>query len=181
MGYRPGGPIAIVFPIFGSGGGLAEADSPGPVAVIFHNGAIDDSVTFTIANPSTGIYVASSTIPSGYAAGDTIAVLVTAAVSGVDLAQTYVNGVIDSPTVTLSSGSIAAIFSQVVLGSFTFTQLLQGISAVLFAKNSGMATPVNTFRDILDTKNVIIATTDSNGDRTVINFTPLATYHRPSA
>jgi len=163
MGYIPGGPISIVFPISGSGGGLVEADST-PVAQLFHNGTIDGAVTFTVANPSTGIYVASSTIPSGYAAGDRIAVLVTATVIGVSLGQTYVNGALDSPT--------SAIFSEVVLGSFTFTQLLQGMTAVLFAKNSGMATSANTFRDILDSKNVIVATTDTNGDRTAITFTP---------
>ena len=170
MAYVPGGAINALFTISGAGGGLANADSL-PTATMYHNAAIDGTVTFTVTNVATGIYKAVGTVPGSYTAGDSIALFINATVSGISLGYILDQGALGSTTVT-AAAIASAVFAQVVLGSYTFTNLLQGFASILFGKNSGMATTTNTFRDVNDTKNVVVATTDTSGNRTAITFTP---------
>lgn len=70
--------------------------------------------------------------------------------------------------VAVSSVGVAAIWAYVVSGTVTAVKAMRGLSAVLFGKSSGGATTVITFRDADDTKDVIVATVDTDGNRTTV-------------
>lgn len=194
MGYRPGDTLIVVFPVSSSTGALTNADAL-PTASLMHNGTADGTVVVTVVNVSTGIYKATCTIPGSYAGGDSIATLIDATIGGVAAGQVIGNGAVDRPTVALSTGdeanlalistvntnvaalpsasaTAAAVFSADVLGSLTFTNLLQVISSALAGPVSGASGSTLTFKDILNTKTVIVATTDVSGDRLTITLTP---------
>ena len=75
---------------------------------------------------------------------------------------------------TLEAGertSIAtAVWATVVAGSYTAIQTLRGLAASLAGKLSGGGTTTETIRSINDSKNVIVATVDENGNRTAITL-----------
>lgn len=62
-------------------GVLVNADSL-PSAVLYHNGAVDGTVTVTVTLVATGQYRFSATIPSGYNFPDHIQVWVSYAING---------------------------------------------------------------------------------------------------
>jgi hypothetical protein len=65
-----------------------------------------------------------------------------------------------------SAASIAsAVWAFVVNGSYTAVQLLRGVAAAAFGKSSNDG---KTYRDPSDTKDVLVATVDSNGNRTAV-------------
>ena len=69
----------------------------------------------------------------------------------------------------LSSAAIDAIIDEVIEGSYTLRQLLRGFGAALLGKASGLPTaPV--YRNASDSKAVITATTDSDGNRTAVTL-----------
>jgi hypothetical protein len=78
--FRPGESYGVQFVTRGSTG-LVNADST-PTVVMSRNGIDDGTVTFAVSNPATGRYRATATIPSGYAPGDRLEVIVTATVAG---------------------------------------------------------------------------------------------------
>jgi len=83
--YSPGDSLRKEFVTSHPANGQAvDADSL-PVAVLLRNGTIDDAVdvTVTLDTDFDGAYTATCTIPSGYAAGDTISIRVAATVAGV--------------------------------------------------------------------------------------------------
>lgn len=61
---------------------------------------------------------------------------------------------------------------RVVEGAMTEVQALRLQNAILLGKVSGAGTGTETFRDINDTKNRIVATVDVNGNRTAITLDP---------
>lgn len=63
-----------------------------------------------------------------------------------------------------------AVLDEVVVGSYTMRQLLRGFAAALLSKASGMEDYAPVFRDITDAKDVITATTDSDGNRTAVTL-----------
>lgn len=63
-----------------------------------------------------------------------------------------------------------AIWDEVIEGSTTARQSVRLNNSALGSKLSGAATATNTFRDIEDTKNRIVATVDSDGNRTAITL-----------
>lgn len=62
------------------------------------------------------------------------------------------------------------VLSKVTEGTRTVGDILRGLSAALLAKVSGMASNAPVFRDIDDSKDRITATTDADGNRTVITL-----------
>ena len=85
--------------------GLQAFDSNAYTATFWHNGGVDPSVILTIANPSTGQYVGSATIPSGYTVGDICWVRISGNIEGLTVAviSEYITVWLDS-----SGGSSAA-------------------------------------------------------------------------
>lgn len=63
-----------------------------------------------------------------------------------------------------------AVHDEVVDGTRTLRELTRGFAAALLGKVSGMDSNAPVFRDIADSKDVIAATTDSDGNRTAITL-----------
>lgn len=72
---------------------------------------------------------------------------------------------------TLSSSGVDAILDEVVVGTYTMRQLLKVMSAALAGKETGGGTSTITFRGVDDTTNVIVATVDTNGNRSAVTLT----------
>lgn len=70
----------------------------------------------------------------------------------------------------LENISIADIFTYIVDGANTFEELNRGYAAALLGKASGLETTNALFRNIGDTKNVIDATVDPDGNRTAVTL-----------
>jgi hypothetical protein len=69
-----------------------------------------------------------------------------------------------------SPGDIAmAVWAAVIDGSLTAEQSLRLMNAVLGGKVSGAGTGTETFRNPADTKDRVISTVDSNGNRTNVS------------
>lgn len=75
----------------------------------------------------------------------------------------------------LNSDAVTEIVNGVlaapVEGSTTLVQSLRLHNSVLGGKASGLDTSTNTFRDLADSKDVVVATTDANGNRTAVTRT----------
>jgi hypothetical protein len=71
---------------------------------------------------------------------------------------------------TLTVGAVDAILDDPTEGAYTLRQLARLMSAALAGKISGGGTFTITIRDINDTKNRIVATVDSNGNRTAVTL-----------
>lgn len=77
--------------------------------------------------------------------------------------------VYDSMTGTdLLEVSGSSILTEVIDGSYNFKQVLQIMAAVMAGKVTGGNTSTITFRDLGDGTNRVVATVDSNGNRTNI-------------
>jgi hypothetical protein len=63
---------------------------------------------------------------------------------------------------------VDAVFAKVVDGATTFAESIRLQNAVLGGKVSGANSGTETFRDIADTKNRVVATVDNDGNRTAI-------------
>ncbi len=84
--FQPGDSYGITFVVRSSTGLLINADSL-PTGSIYRGqggsaAALDGAVTVTIANLSTGVYSVVATIPSGYAIGDRVSLLIGYSVGG---------------------------------------------------------------------------------------------------
>jgi len=64
-----------------------------------------------------------------------------------------------------------AILDDVVVGSYTMRQLLKVMAAALAGKATGGGTTSVTFRGVDDASNVIVATVDTNGNRSAVTLT----------
>lgn len=79
---------------------------------------------------------------------------------------------------TLTSGErssiAAAVWAYVVAGSATAVMAMRGFIAVLLGKVSGMDVELPAFRNIDDTKDVVVASTDATGNRlsVTLDLTP---------
>jgi hypothetical protein len=62
----------------------------------------------------------------------------------------------------------ASILAAVVDGTRTLAELTRGFAAVLLGKASGLATTTATYRNIADTKDVVVATVDPDGNRSAV-------------
>lgn len=64
-----------------------------------------------------------------------------------------------------------AILDEVVVGPYTMRQLLKVMAAALAGKATGGGTTTVTFRGVDDASNVIVATVDTNGNRSAVTLT----------
>lgn len=107
----------VPFAVNSSTGAATNADSL-PTAVLVRNGAVDGAVSVTVTNLSTGAYLASFAVPSGYAAGDELVVLASATVATV-VAKNFVgHGKVD----VLGSSLATAIAAVLALADTAATQ-----------------------------------------------------------
>lgn len=63
---------------------------------------------------------------------------------------------------------VTAVWAQVIGGTRTAIQTMRGFSAVLLGKASGLGTTTAVYRDPEDTKDVVTATVNADGERTAI-------------
>jgi hypothetical protein len=70
--------------------------------------------------------------------------------------------------VSITAASVDAVHDEVVEGTVTLRQALRLFLSALTAKVSGGGTTTITFRDIGDSKDRLVMTVDSNGNRTAI-------------
>jgi hypothetical protein len=96
-------------------GAAQNADSL-PVATANHNGTDDATFTLTVTNLDTGRYKVSGTVPSGYAAGDSVWITVAATVATI-----AGKAVIDSFPIAVANSNVFAIDTsgRVTSGSVT--------------------------------------------------------------
>jgi hypothetical protein len=79
MSYKP---LQLYYKLFTATGAATNADSL-PVATANHDGADDSAFVLTVTSVDTGRYKITGTVPSGYAEGDIVNVMVAATMSGV--------------------------------------------------------------------------------------------------
>lgn len=65
-------------------------------------------------------------------------------------------------------GDAGAVWAYLLDGSFTAAQIMKILAAVMGGKVSGAGTGTETFRNLPDTINRVVATVDANGNRTAI-------------
>jgi hypothetical protein len=70
----------------------------------------------------------------------------------------------------LSAAAVDKILDDPVDGGITLRQLLRGFASALLARASGLGTPTAIFRDTNNTKNRIVASVDSAGNRTAVTL-----------
>lgn len=95
---------------------------------------------------------------------DTAAILLDTGTDGVVVAAASKTGY------RLSATGVDDVLDEVVLGSYTMRQLLRGLSAALVGKLSGAATTTVTIRSADDTKDVVVATVDADGNRSAVTL-----------
>jgi len=76
----------------------------------------------------------------------------------------------DKTDYELSSAGVTAIWAETMTGTVTAVKAMRGFIAAMLGKVSGTATNAPVFRDADDTKNVITATTDADGNRTAVTL-----------
>lgn len=77
------------------------------------------------------------------------------------------------PPVALSAAGIDAVLDDPIGdGTLTVRQALRVIVAVLAGKLSGAATTAVTIRNVADSANVVVATVDSDGNRSAVTVVP---------
>lgn len=76
----------------------------------------------------------------------------------------------DKTGYALSSAGVDAILDDAVEGAYTFRQFLRLFAASLGGKLSGAATTTVTIRNVSDSKNVVVATVDADGNRSAVTL-----------
>ncbi len=127
--------------------------------------------TGAVVNGGTVTFPTNSTLASttNITAG-TVAVA-TALGSAYDAAKTAAQA---GDAMALTAGErttlTAAIWAYVVTGTTTAVQAMRGFIAAMLGKASGLEVLAPKYRNIADTKNVIDATTDADGNRTAVTL-----------
>lgn len=154
---------------------------------------IGDNCVFSITthDPDTGVLTDADSLPIFRVYEDEVATpILTGTMAKLDdanttgfytelIACTVANGFEDGKTYTIyieatvdaDRGGIAFSFTAVekfVEGNLTEYQVLRAMLAALAGKSAGGGSATLTFRDNADAKNRIVATVDSNGNRTAI-------------
>ena len=71
----------------------------------------------------------------------------------------------------LNDIAVSDIMNEVVVGTYTFEQILKILAAKMAGKATGGATTTITYRGLDDTSDVIVETVDSNGNRSAVTLT----------
>jgi hypothetical protein len=67
--------------------------------------------------------------------------------------------------------AVSDIMNEIVVGTYTFEQILKILAAKMAGKATGGATTTITYRGLDDTSDVIVETVDSNGNRSAVTLT----------
>lgn len=97
------------------------------------------------------------------------AAAVTGAVGSVTAAVT-VGTNNDKTGYTLSSAGVDAVWDKVITGTTTAVQAMRGFLAAMLGKASGLNTTTAVYRNVADSKDVITATVDADGNRTAVTL-----------
>lgn len=168
---------------FGQGAASVQGNVTGSVASV--SGAVGSvtgnvsgsvaSVTGNVAGNVTGSVGSLGTT----AKTDVSSAVWDAAISGYNVAGTFGE---DNQLHSLSTEIAAlndlstsevgdAVADEAYEGTTTLRQMARVWQAVLAGKSSGGATTTSNFRDIADSKNRVVATTDADGNRTAVTLT----------
>lgn len=128
------------------------------------DGAID-AATF-----ASGAITSSAIAASAIGASQVATGAITSAkfAAGAIDAAAIATGAIDADA--LAADAVDEILDEVVEGTTTLRQATRLTMSAIAAKVSGMGTTTASFRDIGDTKNRIVATVDSSGNRTAVTL-----------
>lgn len=100
--------------------------------------------------------------------GETLTVTSSALGANTITATSIATDAIDADA--LAANAVDEILDDVVAGTTTLRQALRGFIAALIGKADGLGTTTVHYRDIADTKNVITATVDADGNRSAITL-----------
>ena len=127
--------------------------------------------------------IAADAITDAKVAADVTIASVTGAVGSVTGAVGSVTGAVGSVTAAvtvgtnndktgyaLSAAGVDDVLDEVVTGTTTLRQALRGFIAALLGKASGLATATAVYRNVADTKDVITATVDADGNRSAVTL-----------
>jgi hypothetical protein len=93
----------------------------------------------------------------------------------VDIVDGIADAILDDTGTTgvlLSTSALGSIFDdEVIVGTYTFSDLLKIMAAALAGKATGGGTTSVTFRGVDDASDVIVATVDANGNRSAVTLT----------
>lgn len=106
----------------------------------------------------------STALPGAYTAGQAGKIV------GDNVNATISSRAATGDAMALTAAAVDAILDDAVAGSTTLRQMLRGFAAALLGKVSGAGTTSVTIRDIADTKNVIVATVDADGNRSAVTL-----------
>lgn len=129
----------------------------GAVGSVAANGITDTSIATDAINAAAVKADAVTKIQNGLATPTNITAAAGIALSAGER-TTLANAILD-----LADGATT---------NYTLREALEVMLAVLAGKLSGAATATITIRDVNDTKNVVVATTDASGNRTAVTVTP---------
>lgn len=116
---------------------------------------------------------------NGFEKGKCYAVYISATVNSITAtthhtlqieAEVDANTVSDKTGFALSSTGVTAVWAEVMTGTTTAVGAMRGFIAALLGKASGLDLNAPVYRDVADTKNVISATTDANGNRSAVTL-----------
>jgi len=141
-------------------GGLPISDAGG----LDLDARLDAAVTSRMASYTQPTGFLAATFPTGTVANTTN---ITAGTMTTTTNLTTNN---DKTGYALSSAGVTAIWAEVMDGTRTAVQAMRGFIAAMLGKASGLDTNAPKYRNIADTKNVIDATTDADGNRTAVTL-----------
>lgn len=146
-------------------GALTDA-SGAPTYRVYEDETATAILTGTMAvldtGNTTGFYteLIACTTANGFEVGKSYTAYIEATVDGITGGIAY--------AFTVKAPIPAAVWAYVLGVTSTAANLLRGIAAATFGKMSGGGTVTETFRDADDSKNVLVATVDTSGNRTAI-------------
>jgi hypothetical protein len=112
---QPGSVVKVEFTVSATNGAAVNADSL-PAVTLDRNGVNDGAVSPVVTNLATGRYLATFTVPSGYAAGDQLAAIATYAVSSVNHTDIVLQSALTVP-VDLDLAQLTGDTGSLVVGS----------------------------------------------------------------
>lgn len=118
MSLAPGQVFYAEFSTYNPTTGASQNADSTPTVVLRHNNATDSSVSITLTNPQTGLYAATGTIPSTYAAGDAVGLLATATVASIT-ATAVVKSWSINPTTAYGSRVVTQDYPTAGSGNYT--------------------------------------------------------------
>lgn len=93
----------------------------------------------------------------------------------VDIVDGIADAILDdtgTSGVLLSTSALRSIFDdEVIVGTYTFSDLLKIIAAKIAGKATGGGTTTITYRGVDDSSDVIVETVDANGNRSAMTLT----------